>query len=99
MFWKKKQSQSGQVEVQHPMLFVLREESAQQTLSVHLDAKQLGTPAEAGLMLADIARHMAHALAETEYDGTEAEAFTEIVTLFNAEAKAPTQAVTGGLAQ
>ncbi|MEM6303807.1 MAG: DUF5076 domain-containing protein [Pseudomonadota bacterium] len=98
MFWKKKHAQET-ISVENPMLFVLREESATQTLSVHLDPAQLGSAEAAGLMLADVGRHMARALAASDIRLNEAQAFERLVKMFNAEAKSPTQPVQGGLVQ
>jgi hypothetical protein len=90
MFWKKKTPE----QIQDPMLIALRVEDAESTLAVHADPVQLVNPSEAGLMLADIGRHMAKALANSgNYQGNEEQAFTQIVTMFNAEANAPTQPV------
>lgn len=96
MFWKKK---SEQMQINNPMLIALRVEDTQGTLAVHLDPDQLGNPAESGVMLADIGRHMARALAQGDGSTSEADAFATLVKIFNAEAKSPTQPVQGGLVQ
>lgn len=96
MFWKKK---TEDVNIQNPMLVAFRVENAEGTLSIHLDPEQLGNPGEAGVMLADIGRHMAHALANSSYQGSEEEAFNQIVNIFNAETNAPTQPFRGGKLQ
>jgi len=96
MFWKKK---SQDVNLENPMLVAFRVENKEGTLSVHLDPAQLGNPAEAGIMLADIGRHMAHSLAGTSYQGSEEDAFHQIVNIFNAETNAPTQPFKGNQTQ
>ncbi|MEM9971123.1 MAG: DUF5076 domain-containing protein [Pseudomonadota bacterium] len=96
MFWKKKEAE---ISIENPMLIAMRVENATGTLAVHLDPQQLGNPAESGVMLADIARHMAGALASTSFDGSEEEAFEQILKIFNAEAKSPTQPVAGSRVQ
>ena len=89
MFWKKKE----QTQIQEPMLIALRVEDAESTLAVHVDPVQLKNPSEAGLMLADIGRHMAQSLANAGYEGTEEQAFNQIITIFNAEANSPTKPI------
>ncbi|MEM9765971.1 MAG: DUF5076 domain-containing protein [Pseudomonadota bacterium] len=89
MFWKKKAG-DGQINIQNPMLVAVREESKDRTLGVHLDPAQLGTPGEAGIMLADIARRMAHVLAETGTESQDA-ALDKIATIFAAELATPTE--------
>ncbi|MEL7299438.1 MAG: DUF5076 domain-containing protein [Pseudomonadota bacterium] len=96
MFWQKKEEG---VSIQNPMLIALRVENAQETVSVHLDPEQLVNPGEAGVMHADIGRHMARALAQTSFDGSEEEAFHQIANIFNAEANAPTQPLKRGHVQ
>ncbi|MEL7027502.1 MAG: DUF5076 domain-containing protein, partial [Pseudomonadota bacterium] len=81
MFGRKK---TKETRIENPMLIAMRVENAEGTLVVHLDSKQLGNPGEAGVMLADIGRHMARALATTSYEGSEDQALTELVTIFNA---------------
>lgn len=88
MFWKKKQETAT---INQPMLIAFRTEDRNGTIAVHLDAEQLGNPGEAGVMLADIGRHMAHALATNGFQGGEEEAFRQITEIFNAEVKSPTQ--------
>ncbi|MEM6620247.1 MAG: DUF5076 domain-containing protein [Pseudomonadota bacterium] len=96
MFWKRKPQG---LQIENPMLIAQRTENAQETLSVYLSAEQLGNPSEAGVMLADIARHMARALADTSYEGTEEDALRQIAKLFNAELQSPTQPIKGGMIQ
>ncbi|MEO0484370.1 MAG: DUF5076 domain-containing protein [Pseudomonadota bacterium] len=90
MFWNKKPS-DRQVNIQDPMLVAVKEESKERTLAVHIDADQMGTPGEAGVMLADIARQMAATFDATYADITADEALRQIVTIFDAELKLPTE--------
>ena len=90
MFWKK-QSEAQDISIQNPMLVAEKEESKDRTLSVLIDIEQLGTPGEAGVMLADIARQMAERFDTTYADVTAEQALAEITAIFDAELKLPTE--------
>jgi hypothetical protein len=83
--------------MEDPLLVVLRDPDPDGALFVHLDPGQLAGGAEAGLILADIARHMAQALAAVGKAPDAAAALAEIRALWTAELDHPTQAVQGGL--
>jgi len=95
MFWKKKPA----ADIQNPMLIAFKVQDGESTLAVHLDPDQLVNPSESGLMLADIGRHMARSLVNAGYQGSEDQAFNQIITIFNAEASAPTKPIKSASAQ
>ena len=66
-------------------------------LVVKLDPGMFKDPSNAGIFLADIARHYARAFVETGRTKTEDEALSKIRTAFDAEWHFPTDEIEGGV--
>ena len=65
---------------------------------VHLVTDAINSPAEAGVLLVDIARHYARMFKQTGRARSEDEALEEIRRLFDAEWDSPTDLGQGGIA-
>lgn len=84
------------VKIVDPMLIAQRNRDG--GMSVRLDPTQIGSAATGGLILADLARHFARALAAARLEPSESRALGEILRLFEAEIERPTDLGEGGLA-
>jgi len=78
-----------------PFLVAWRAEDGGMT--VKLDPSRIGSTGAAGIMLADIARHLARALTQYGVASSEERAITEILRLFDAEMDRPTDRGTGSI--
>ncbi len=65
---------------------------------VQIDPEALPGPDHAGILLADFARHMAMALAQTGKADSPEAALNQMLDLFEAELNSPTDTPTGGIA-
>lgn len=64
---------------------------------VQLDPEAIPSADHAGLLLADFARHMATAMAQTGKADSPEEALNQMLGLFEAELDAPTDTPSGGI--
>ena len=78
-----------------PML--IAQKTKEGGVNVHLDPAQIGSGAAGGIILADLARHFARALAAARLERSEDHALGEILRLFQAEIERPTDMGEGGL--
>lgn len=83
------------VRIVDPML--IAQKTREGGMSVRLDPAQIGSAAMGGLILADLARHFARALAAARLEPSEDQALGEILRLFEAEIERPTDLGEGGL--
>ena len=79
-------------------VFFVAFRTAEGGVGVQIDPDAIVGPSEAGVLLADFARHLALALAETGQVETPEDALEEMLDLFDAELDNPTDAPEGGLA-
>lgn len=66
-------------------------------MAVNIVPSGLGTPAHAGIILVDLMRHFARALAQTGAAKSEAEATATMLNLFQAELDHPTDHGSGSI--
>lgn len=78
-----------------PMLIALKTKEGGMTVT--LDPSQIGSGAAGGLILADLARHFARALAAARLEASEDAALAEILRLFQAEIDHPTDPGEGSI--
>ena len=78
-----------------PML--IAQKTKEGGMSVRLDPAQIGSGAAGGIILADLARHFARALAASRLERSEDHALAEILRLFQAEIERPTDTGEGAL--
>ncbi len=78
-----------------PML--IAQKTKEGGVNVHLDPAQIGSGAAGGIILADLARNFARALAAARLERSEDHALGEILRLFQAEIERPTDMGEGGL--
>ena len=64
---------------------------------VHLNPDEIASPAAAGILLVDLARHYARMFVQTGRAKSEDEALAEIRRLFDAEWASPTDLGEGGI--
>jgi hypothetical protein len=98
MFGKRRQAGNPTL-IKNPLLFALRGSDPNGTLTVNIDTAQLRSAPEAGLIMADIAKHMANALAQSGKADSSQTALGDIRALFDAELDSPTQDAEGGMTQ
>ncbi len=79
-----------------PFLVALK--TADDDIMVQIDPEALPGPEHAGILLADFARHMAMALAQTGKAESPDAALDTMLDLFEAELNNPTDTPTGGIA-
>lgn len=79
-----------------PFLVALK--TGDDDVMVQIDPEALPGAEHAGILLADFARHMAMALAQTGKSESPEEALETMLDLFEAELNNPTDAPTGGIA-
>jgi len=87
------------VRIEQPLLIAMRDQDPNGPMAVHIDPSQLGSAQEAGLVLADFAKHFSNALAEYDLAESPEQAMEQIRLLFDAELDNPTQDAEGGLVQ
>lgn len=92
--WKKKK----QV-LHNPFFIALRDSDPNGPMEVRIDPSQVNDATEAGIILADFAKHFARALHQTEKAPSEGEALTTIQSFFNEEILNSTQNPDGGIQQ
>jgi hypothetical protein len=66
---------------------------------VHIDPEQIDSVASAGVLLADLAHHLARMFASVHKSESEESALGEILEIFQMELDSPTDTITGGLHQ
>lgn len=79
-----------------PFLVALK--TSQDDVMVQIDPEAIPSADHAGILLADFARHMAMALAQTGKAESPEAALNQMLDLFEAELNTPTASPTGGLA-
>jgi hypothetical protein len=97
MFWKKKPIANQGNQEKAPFLIAWRTEDSGMT--VNIDPSQIENPGAAGLILADLYRHFARALAQTDKSQSEEHASAEMIAMFLAELKSPTDEGFGTIAR
>ena len=95
----RKRSEPAVVRIENPFLIVTRDADPNGAVTVRIDAAQVASGHEAGLILADLAKHLARALVASGKASGETAALADIRMMFKAEMDAPTQTVEGGLVQ
>ncbi len=85
MFGRK---QTGEMRLENPMIVAFVDES--DDLTVHLDPKQFDGSSEAGVVLADLARHMSRMLNQTR-KGDGDDTLTNIIRSLVIELNSPDQ--------
>jgi hypothetical protein len=96
MFGRKK-AEAGITRIDNPLLVAIRAADPGGPMTVHIDASQVNSGPEAGIILADIATHFAKALAFAGKAESEARALADIRSLLDAELDSPTTQVAGHL--
>ncbi len=96
MFWKKSPPSGERIDNPAIVGMVTAESGA---FVVHLNVADIGNAGVAGVMLADLAVHIAKALTMAKMAAAEDTALNEIVRVFNAERQNPTDDPVGGLVQ
>ncbi len=99
MFGRKKSSVSGPVRIDNPLLVAVRDSDPDGPMTVRIDVAQISNAHEAGLILADFAKHFAKALTATGKAASEEAAMTELRWMFDAEMNQPTDGAQGGVVQ
>lgn len=86
-----------QQDVQTPPFFIaFRAENGE--ITVHIDTEVIESGEHAGILLADFAKHMAIALAQTGKASSPDAALDDMLDLFEAELENPTDTPRGGIA-
>ena len=93
MSWKKKSISEQNSQQKTPFLVAWRTEDS--GMAVNIDPGQIENPGAAGLMLADIYRHFARALAQTNKSKSDEHARAEMIAKFLAELQEPTDEGSG----
>lgn len=79
-----------------PFLVALK--TSEDDVMVQIDPEAIPSADHAGILLADFARHMAMALAQTGKAESPEAALNQMLDLFEAELNTPTASPTGGMA-
>ena len=98
MFGRKKQDTQPR-RIDNPLMCAIRSKDPNGPMTTHIDVSQIANRAEAGIILADFAGHLAKAQAFGGKAESEAKAMFDIRSLFDAELDSPTTAVVGGIVE
>ena len=97
MFWKKKSEVSTNPSDDQAFLVAWRTKDS--GLAINLNPKRIESPGTAGLILADLYRHFARALAQTGLAISEEHAKAEMIAMFLSELKHPTDEGSGTISR
>lgn len=80
-----------------PFFAAFRDADPNGPVTVHIDPDRIESPDHAGLMMADFARHLSRAMAQSGKADDEREALMRLLVMFEAELRNPTDEIVGGV--